>query len=148
MSFEFAYPATIEQGPDQRFTVSFADLPEALTDGATLDEALFNAADALAEAIAGRIDDDEEIPAPSPAQRGNHIIPVPSQVAAKAALHLTMKQARITKVALAKRLGVNEKEVRRLLNPYYRSGVPKIEGAMKALGRSFHICMPESFGQR
>ena len=64
MSFEFAYPATIEQGPDKRFTVSFADLKGALTDGATIDEALFNAADALAEAIAGRINDEEDIPVP------------------------------------------------------------------------------------
>ena len=142
MSFEFAYPATVTQGPDGRFTVSFSDLKGALTDGATLEEALFNAADALAEAIAGRIDDERDIPVPSLPQRGEQVISVPSQIAAKAVLYLALKEVRITKVALAERLGVNEKEVRRLLNPRYRSGVPKIEEAVKALGRSFHLCMP------
>jgi antitoxin HicB len=32
-----------------------------------------------------------------------------------------MREARITKVELAKRLGVDEKEVRRLLDPHYGS---------------------------
>lgn len=45
--------------------VRFADLPEALTDGADLAEALVEAADCLSEALASRIVDGEEIPRPS-----------------------------------------------------------------------------------
>jgi len=38
---------------------------------------------------------------------------------AKAALYVAMQDAGITKVQLAKRLGVDAKEVRRLLDPHY-----------------------------
>jgi predicted RNase H-like HicB family nuclease len=41
-------------------------LPEALTDGADEAEALAEAADRLSEALASRIVDGDEIPAPSP----------------------------------------------------------------------------------
>lgn len=44
---DLAFPARLTQGPDGRFTVTFRDLPEVLTDGATREEALAEGADAL-----------------------------------------------------------------------------------------------------
>jgi hypothetical protein len=48
----FTYPARIKADPAGRFLVTFRDLPEALTDGASLAEARREAADCLATAIA------------------------------------------------------------------------------------------------
>ena len=62
----YAYPADIRADDDGRFVVKFPDLPEALTDGATFDEALLEASDCLSEALAGRLVGKEPIPKPSP----------------------------------------------------------------------------------
>jgi predicted RNase H-like HicB family nuclease len=51
-----AYPATITPDEDGRYVVRFPDLTGAVTDGATLAEALSEASDALSEALAAAID--------------------------------------------------------------------------------------------
>jgi antitoxin HicB len=63
---------------------------------------------------------------------------------AKAALYVAMKEAGMTNVQLAKRLGVNEKEVRRLLDPHYGSKLPRIAQAIKLLGRRLVIGLEAS----
>ena len=62
----FAYPARLRRTASDEIVVSFRDLPECLTSGTDEAEAFSEAADALEEAIAGRIDDRESIPDPSP----------------------------------------------------------------------------------
>ena len=63
---KFAYPAQLRRtGPDE-VVVSFRDLPECLTSGTDEAKALFEAQDALEEAVAGRIDDGEPIPCAKP----------------------------------------------------------------------------------
>lgn len=57
----------------------------------------------------------------------------------KAALWVAMKEAWITKVQLAKKLGVDEKEIRRLLDPHYGSKLRRIAHAIDALGRRLVI---------
>ena len=75
------------------------------------------------------------MPAPSKLRKGEHLVSPPAGTLAKAALHVAMSEAGITKVQLAKRLGVDEKEVRRLLDPHYGSKLPRIAQAIAALGR-------------
>ena len=70
------YPAHFERCSENEIVVSFRDLPECLTSGVDETDALAEAQDALAEAIAGRLDDDEDIPIPSPRQPGEHYVPV------------------------------------------------------------------------
>jgi len=53
---EFVYPAVIEEA-EGFFTVSFRDLPFALTDGESYDEAMEEAVDCLGEALASCIND-------------------------------------------------------------------------------------------
>jgi len=50
-----------------------------------------------------------------------------------------MKETGISKVQLAKRLGVDEKEVRRLLDPHYGSKLPRIAQAVAVLNRRLVI---------
>lgn len=97
----FAFPATFT--PDETdggFTVTFRDLPEAITQGDTREQCLLEAADCLEEAIAARIGDNLDIPIPSKAQPGEFTICVPLITALKAALYLVVKEAGITKVQL------------------------------------------------
>jgi len=76
MLHESMYPVTLT--PDEAdggFTVTFEDLPEVITQGDTMTEALAEAADALDEAVAGRIRRGDPIPEPSPAE-GRPTVPI------------------------------------------------------------------------
>lgn len=134
MNQDFAYPVILT--PDEAeggFVVAFPDLPEAITQGETTAEALAEAADALDEAIAGRIRRGDRIPSPSPTE-GRHVVPVPALTAAKAALYIALQESGITKSELAERLECDEKEVRRLLDPRHPSKLSRIQKALTALG--------------
>ncbi len=94
MPHEFSYPVTLT--PDETdggFVVTFQDVPEAITQGDDLSDALLQAADALEEAIAGRIRRGDPIPTPSVAKPGRPAVLVPARTAAKAALHLALQKA-------------------------------------------------------
>jgi antitoxin HicB len=130
-----AWPAMLVGDGDGRVQVRFPDFPEALTDGAGEREALAEAADCLAETVAARIADAEDIPAPGPLRRGMHVVALPPVLAYKAALFSTMRRDRISKSELARRLGVDEKDVRRLLDPRYRgSKADRLHAALAACG--------------
>ena len=58
------YPIAIEHEPGKAYGVQFPDLPGCFSAGDTLDEAIFNAAEALAFHIEGLLDAGEKIPPP------------------------------------------------------------------------------------
>ena len=62
---EFAYPACLESEPDGGYLVTFPDLPDAITQGDSRDDAIEMAADCLAETIGARIAERADIPDPS-----------------------------------------------------------------------------------
>ena len=66
-------------------------------------------------------------------------MPVPAQVAVKAALYTAVREAGIKNTELARRLGADEKEVRRLLDPHHRSKLPRLEAALEVLGKKLVI---------
>lgn len=136
----FIYPVTLT--PDDEnggFVVKFIDLPEAITQGENVDDALLEAADCLEEAIANRIVMGLPIPDASQATSGQYSVPLPAQMAAKAALYLAIQETGISKVELAKRLGCDEKEVRRLLDPHHSSKIPRIELALHVVGKKLIV---------
>jgi antitoxin HicB len=67
--------------------------------------------------------------------RGRPLIAVPALAAAKLALHDAMLAARISKVELGRRLGLDEEGVRRMRDPLHRSHIDKIEAALRILGK-------------
>ena len=83
----------------------------------------------------GRIRTHEEIPPPSTPQAGQYLIPVPAQTAFKAALYEEVRKQGMNKVDLAARLGIDEKEVRRLVNPHHPSKPPRIEEVLERVGK-------------
>ena len=132
----FAYPAKIERGGKPGIlVVTFRDVPEAITQGKGDKDAVWQAADCLEEVIAGRIARGGEIPKASGAARGERPIPVPAPMAAKAALYLAMHEAGMTNVQLARKLGCDEKEVRRMLDPRHPTKLPRIKEALDRLGK-------------
>ena len=135
----FIYPARLHRaGPDE-IVVSFRDLPECLTSGATDAEALTEAADALEEAIAGRIVDGDPIPPPSPRRSGERRVAVPPTMAAKAALVLAFRDSGLSRLAFARRLGVDDKVVRRMLDPRHATAANRLHKALRQLGRELIV---------
>ena len=135
----FEYAVTLTLADEGGFVVTCRDLPQLITQGEDVEDALTEAADALDEVFAAYMQGKLYFPAPSKARRGEYIVAPPAETMAKAALYVAMKEARITNVQLAKRLGVDEKEVRRLLDPHYASKLPRIAQAVALLGKRLVI---------
>lgn len=131
----FTYPATIRRDRAGRYLVTFGDVPRCATDGRTLAEALREAADALEEAVAHRISQGLDIPAPSRPKKRQPVISLSAQMSAKAALYLAVREAGITPLDLARRLGVVAAEVRRLLDPRHNTRLRQLEAALAVLGQ-------------
>ena len=124
---------------DGGYVVTFRDIPEAITQGDSIPEALTEAADCLEEAIAAYIDDKLNIPNPSAMQQGEYLVSIPIQTALKASLYLTMRETGVTKVELARILEIDEKEVRRILDPKHGTKLPTMEKALAALGKRIEL---------
>ena len=135
----FQYAVGLTPADEGGFVVSCRDLPQLVTQGDDLAHALSEAADAMDEVFAAYMQGGLVLPAPTKARKGEHVVSPPAETMAKAALYVAMREAGITKVQLAKRLGVDEKEVRRLLDPHYGSKLPRIAQAIEVLGRRLVI---------
>ncbi len=136
---DFAYPAHLEIESDGRYTVTFPDLPDAITQGEDRDDAIDMAADCLAETIGGRIVERDDIPAPSPLKRGQVRVAVPVYVAVKAALYVAMRQEGVNMNELARTLEGQHLQVRRLLDPGRASSMKRLDQALSAIGRK--VCV-------
>jgi antitoxin HicB len=141
----FVYPAKLERGDRTGvLVVTFRDVPEAITQGIGEKDALWQAADCLEEAMAGRIAGGREVPKASRAARGERLIPLPAPMAAKAALYLAMREAVTNHAQLARKLGCDEREVRRMLDPRRATRLPRIEEALEALGKRLVVSVEEA----
>ena len=143
--FTATYPAILLKEEDGKgFYVRFPDLPEALTGGDDLADSLAQAADCLAEAIAGRISRGDKIPSPSKLKRGQRSISVPLYLAPKLALYLATREHGISKTELARRLAVSETVVRRMLDPKHDTKPEKIQAALAALGKRIVVTFEDA----
>ena len=135
----YAYPCQLTTDEDGGYVATFPDVPEAITGGSDRAEALTMAEDALATALAGYVHEKWEIPNPSEAVSNQVPVPVPSIVAAKLALYTAMRSQSVTKVELARRLGVSEAAARKLANPEHNSRMGQLQRALRALGLTLTV---------
>jgi len=139
-----AYPATFRPDESGRPVVSFPDFPRAHTDGKNMQEAFEEATDCLGSVIATHIADKLAIPEPSPLKRGWKLVPVPLWVAGKLALYLTMREQKVTNSDLARRLGVRETVVRRMLDPDHATKSEKLQAALAVLGKRIVVALDDA----
>ena len=143
----YAYPAEVLEEADG-VTITFPDVPEAVTCGDNRAEALARAEDALVTALSFYTDANRPLPSPSPAHHGP-LVTVPPLVAAKLALHDALLAAGISNVEFGRKLGLDEKAVRRLRDPLHRSHIGQVEAALRALGKRLEVTVldaaPTSF---
>ena len=142
--FQFTYPAKIKKDAAGFFLVTFPDIPFAATDGKTMAKALEEARDCLEEAIAVSIADNLDFPFPSSIQKRQHAIPLTARMSAKAALYIAVRETGISKSELARRLDVDEKEIRRMLSPIHQTKLPRIERALSVLGYQLSVSLQKA----
>ena len=129
-----AYPAAVTPDPNGGFTVTFRDVPEAITEGDSREEALLRAEDALESALAMYVMAKEPLPAPSAAQSGESIVPLSALGMAKAALYEAMREQEVGRADLARRLRWHLPQIARVLDLRHASKMEQVEAALAALG--------------
>lgn len=76
------YPVKIEKDGES-YMVTFPDIPEAITQGSSIKDALAMAHDALETAMEFYFEDHRQVPAPSKPKKGQHTVELTASTAAK-----------------------------------------------------------------
>lgn len=128
------FPAKIELDEGGRFFVQFPDLEEAITEGETLEEALFNAHEVLTLTIEGRLDEGMKIPLPQ-ATTGDNIHLVAPTAKVQAALLVHHARGDRSMADLARALDTSWPSAKRLENPRHSPTLKVLDKAAAALGK-------------
>ena len=142
----YAYPCSIVRDEEEEresgreaYTVTFPDVYGANTCGWSREEAVERAKDCLAVALGMYVKAGEDIPLPGSLIEGQVLISVTPIIAAKLALYTATRERGVTVDDLADRLKLQEKAVRRLLDPRYPSSMTMVERALEVAGRSLIV---------
>ena len=134
-----AYPAQFTVEPEGGYTITFRDIPEAITYGEDEDDALLMALDALETVFAHKIRDNEIIHKPSETLEGEHLVCIPPMIAAKLVIYWEMKQQNVRKSALARRLNWNNPQIERMLDLKHESKMSNLMTVLAALGKELMV---------
>ena len=135
------YWARFEPGDEHGIVVSFPDVPEAITQGDDEADARAQAEEALGLALLTY--PQRGLPLPEPIHQDEGLIPIPvaAEDAAKIAVLDAWRATGISKSEFARRIGKDEKEVRRILDPMHPTKLPALVDALRALGRRLVIAV-------
>src|SRR5580692_3189755 len=132
----YIYRARWKHG-DRRgnIVVTFPDVPEVVTEGRGEADARTMAEEALGLALLSYLVRGKPLPKARAKGRSLFDIAVAPDVAAKLAVLESFAAAGISKSELARRIGKDEKEVRRILDPKHPTKLPALTAALRALGK-------------
>jgi antitoxin HicB len=139
----FGYRYTLKRQENGWWLVRFPGIPEALTEGETEAEARASAVDCAITALAGYMKAGKPLPREGAGHSGSDRAVLPSLVTAKLAVYETMRAGGWSKVKLAKKLGMSENSVRRLLDLHHRSHMWIIDEALAKMNAELPIDLPK-----
>lgn len=134
------YPAKFE--PDKEaggFVVTFRDVPEAITQADTLEEAQQAAVDALVTAMDFYFEDAREVPSPSKAKKGEELVQLPLSVAGKVLLLNELVRQKVRHGDLAKKMKVRPQEVTRIMDLQHATKIDTLAQAFAAVGKRLEL---------
>lgn len=126
------YPAIIKKNKGDHYLVTFPDLPEAITEGDTMEEALFNASEVLTLTLEGRAEEKMDIPTPSIIKEAYEIAP---SARVQAALLLRMSRGKRKVADIARALHTSWPSVSRLEDPTHWPSLKQLEKVAATLGK-------------
>jgi len=134
-TYESFYAAKVET-QNKRNVVMFPDFKPVET-GVFFDpntDNLYEVASAYLDDLLAHCRENWKLP-PQLSASGDVYIPMPRQTAAKLMLLEAFQEATVTTSELAQRLELNDKQVRRLLDPFQITKLATLERALRALGK-------------
>lgn len=135
---KMAYGVNFRPTIEGTIELSFPDFPEIFSECPGSDRVTLNclAQDALIAALKGIISTRRPIPESSCLDKCDTVISVPLLATLKLLLYWEMHTRGLSNVELARRLGIRETNVRRMLDLDHQSQVFVIEGALAALNKA------------
>jgi len=130
---EMLYPAKLSAEETGGYTIQFVDLPEAYTEGDTVEETLFNAAEVLNLTLRGRIEESMDVPAPSIGLADAHYIAPDAKT--QAALLLRQARGDRSYAEVARALETSWDVARRLEDPRHWPSLKSLDRAARVLGK-------------
>lgn len=128
------YAAVFDQQAEGGFPVIFPAIPEVITEGDTIEEARFNAAEALSLALSVRIELGDVLPLSSPPV-GTNMEWVEPEAAVQAAILVRTTRGTKPLADLARALGTSWPAAQRLEKPRHSPTLKQLERAAAALGK-------------
>lgn len=135
------YPVTLTPDDNGSVVVTFPDVPEAITYGDTVEEALARAPDALLTIFDAFIKDRRDIPESSAIHGPS--IELPALETAKIELYRTLRAQHLKKTDLAKRLNWHLPQVDRILDVHHASRLDQLEAAARAMGKCLVVTIED-----
>ncbi len=128
----FSYPVILEDDDNDTVMLRFVDLPGA-TFGDDEADALANAVDLLETVMMGFITDRQAIPSPS-AAKGRKTVSPSLLGSLKLSVYQAMRGRGWRKADLARAMGLNPRQIDRLLDLRHASTVAQLEQALAVCG--------------
>ncbi len=132
------YPATFTK-LDDGYGVTFRDIPEAITQGATYNEAVEMAEDALVTAMDFYFEDNRPVPIASNPQDDEVMVSLPLSIWAKVLLLNALLDSHVSQAELARRMGIKKQQVTRIVNLEHTTKIDTLEKAFKALNKRLDL---------
>jgi antitoxin HicB len=133
------YPARFDPADEGGYVVTFRDIPEAITQGDTLEEAAAMAEDVLISAMDFYFEDRRAVPAPSDQEEGERLVELPPSVSAKVLLLNELVASGLSNADLARAMGTRPQEVQRIVNLHHATKIDTISSALMAMGKRLEI---------
>ena len=129
------YPAKITRDEDDRYLVRFIDIEEGISEGETLEEALFNAQEVLTLSIEGRMDEKMNVPSPSVIDEDDIYMVAPSAMVQAALLIRENRKNKLSMAEFARMLQTSWPAASKLENPHNSPTIKMLEKAASVLGK-------------
>lgn len=140
------YPATLEQFEENGKTyyvgtLQFSENNSAIVQSDTRASAISELESSLIGAVEFAFKDEELFPEPTPAKNGDILVLMPTLVETKVLIHNERIKRKLSKTELGKLAGFTPAEMQRLLNPWYKSGIDKLDRLAQALEQTFVVSL-------
>jgi len=128
------YPAIFEPADEGGYTITFPDFPEAISEGDSLEEAIYNAIEVLDLTLKSRMEDNETIPLPH-SESGVDVHMIAPDVNIQSALLVKLNRGDKKFSDLARTLGTSWPAVSRLEDPKHWPSLRQLDKMAAALGK-------------